>query len=231
MADHNYKMAVNQFSGLERERTLYIAILVILASSITVLYIYSNRLRRANKILVEKSLQIAYSLAEGEPDGTDDLLPFPITHEAGPATEGEERKQRGVDDEKLLKIASDLDHLVSEKKVYLDPDLTVVSLAEMLGTNRTYLVQAIKKKHGMNFLDFINGHRVAAAIRLLDSGRAKSLSIDGIAGMAGFNNRVTFAKVFKQSTGMSPSIFMKNVSEMRKHSENEEISNSKDQEQ
>ncbi len=217
LAEHNYVLAVKHISGLERERILYIIILAILLSSMIILYLYYTKLKRTNRILVEKNLKIAYSFTWSGTTPTPELSPPDTGEEAQVKNDSEEKKQKDVDDTKLSDIARDLDKLVSENKVYLDPDLTVVSLAEMLGTNRTYLVKAIKKKHGMNFPDFINGHRVAAAIRLFDSEEAKNLSIDGIAGLAGFNNRVTFAKVFKQSTGMSPSIFMKSVSEMRKH--------------
>lgn len=228
LAEHNYVLAVRHIEGLERERLLYIIILAILVSSMVILYLYYTRLKRANKILVEKNLQIAYSFGDGESDSTK-FLQIPTTvDEDFSKFEIEERKQKEVDNDKLVQIADNLDQLIVRKKVYLDPDLTIVSLAEMLGTNRTYLVKAIKKKHEMNFLDFINGHRVAAAIRLLDSERAKNLTIDGIAGLAGFNNRVTFAKIFKQSTGMSPSVFMKSVSEISKHSGKEKVSNSDD---
>lgn len=226
LAAHDHLLAMNQVKGLERERVLYLVILVIMVFSIVILYYYFSRLKRANKILVEKNLQIAYSLSENE-SGYNERLPANTALEEKPMkVEPDDKKPKDIDDEKLMKIASDLDQLISEKKIYLDPGLTVVLLAEMLNTNRTYLVKAIKKKHGMNFLDFINGHRVAAAIRLLDTERAKNLSLEGIAGLVGFNNRVTFGKVFKQSTGMSPSIFIKSVSEMRRHSVNRDISNS-----
>lgn len=218
LAEHNYVLAVKHISGLERERLLYIIILAILIFSMVILYFYYTRLKRANKILVEKNLRIAYSFMDSSSGSLQDVSPDEAEEDENSKPGVDEKKQWDVDEEKLMKIAMDLDHLIAEKKIYLDPDLTIISLAEILGTNRTYLVKAIKKKHGMNFLDFINGHRVAAAIRLLDSERAKNLSIDGIAGLAGFNNRVTFAKVFKQSTGMSPSIFMKSVSEMRRSS-------------
>ncbi len=229
LAEHNYVLAVKHISGLERERLLYLIILTILVFSMVILYFYFTRLKRANKILVEKNLKIAYSFTDSSPGSIQDLSPDGAEEDGNRKNGGDEKKQWDVDDEKLIKIATDLDHLVAEKKIYLNSDLTIISLAEMLGTNRTYLVKAIKKKHGMNFLDFINGHRVAAAIRLLDSERAKNLSIDGIAGLAGFNNRVTFAKVFKQSTGMSPSIFMKSVSEIRRSS-GKETSGSEGQE-
>jgi AraC-like DNA-binding protein len=216
-AEHNYNSAERQIRSYKNERLLYLAILAILLfSTATVLYYYI-KLKRSNKFLVEKNLQLAYSHSE-EPFNLFSSQDKSLEDDNSPDSillDEQEKKQKEIDQTILDRITSDLTQLIGNEKVFLDPDLTLVSLSEKLNTNRTYLTKAIQQEYNVNYLDFINGYRIKEAIKILASEESKNLSIDGIAGKSGFNNRVTFAKIFKQSTGMSPSSFMKNLDELK----------------
>ena len=52
---------------------------------------------------------------------------------------------------------------------------------------------------------------VKEAIRLLSDKNAKVGSLDMIASLTGFNNRISFHRAFKKITGLSPAEFRKNV--------------------
>lgn len=206
-AQHNYNSAIKQIEGFRREKMLYLSLIAVMLASIFVVLFYFRRLRESNKRLVEKNLQLAFA-------DVPELLPREQTIlENEPTDSGLEsdKKTKDVDDSIVEKIVGDLETLITGEKVYLNPDLTVSDLAEKLNTNRTYLSKAIQKRFNKNYLDFINSYRIAEAIKILASDSGRNLSIDGIAGMSGFNNRVTFSKVFKDATGMSPSAFLKNL--------------------
>lgn len=216
-AQHNFQSAERQIVNYKRERELYLAILGILLLSTANILFYYLKLKRSNKFLVEKNLQLAYLKSEKP------YSPF-LAHEKSneedtssdsAQLDEQEKKQKELDKTILDRIISDLTHLINNENVYLEPDLTLATLSEKLNTNRTYLTKAIQKEYNLSYLDFINGYRIKEAIKILASEESKNLSIDGIAGMAGFNNRVTFAKIFKQSTGMSPSAFIKNLDELK----------------
>jgi AraC-like DNA-binding protein len=90
---------------------------------------------------------------------------------------------------------------------YLEMDLTLGELAASMAATPRDLSEAINAEGGVSFYDFVNGYRLEAARRLLlDDRDARILSI---AHRAGFNSKSTFNKVFKSTTGQTPSQFRK----------------------
>lgn len=218
-AEHNYQITQSRAEGFKRETKLITAILMLCALSLFVIMTFYFRLRRSFKLLVEKNLELAYS--------SNTLPPQPITksdsekdepaEERSDESPGENQIQkREIDEQILNEIAVNLERQMQEEKIYLKPDLTTAAAAQKLGTNRTYLTQAVRARYGMSFHDLINGHRIREAARIMDSAEAAMMTIDSIAEKSGFNNRVTFSKAFQQHTGISPSFFMKDIQSRKK---------------
>ena len=76
---------------------------------------------------------------------------------------------------------------------------------------RHYISQAVNLCKGEGFTAFINEYRIKEAVCLLSEAAKTKLPIEEIAVMTGFNDRTTFYRAFKKSTGVSPSIFRKNL--------------------
>lgn len=104
-------------------------------------------------------------------------------------------------------IANVSDFMRSEKP-YLNPDLNLSELAELLQMNRSQLSQIINTGFHKNFNDFINEYRVNTFKEQLKLGQHKQLSLLGIAYNCGFNSKATFNRVFKKITKTSPSEFL-----------------------
>ena len=102
---------------------------------------------------------------------------------------------------------------MNEKRVYLDPKLTIDSLAENLNTNRTYISKVVNEAFNMNFNNFINSYRVKEAVRILSDKEYHNYTLENIATLAGFNNKTTFNTTFKKYTGITPSFFRDNLDE------------------
>lgn len=213
-AEHNYKIAANQRDNFLRERNLYFIILVLSAISLMVILIFFVRLRNSYKMLIKKNLQLVLSSNNKESfsyfDEEEQVI-LEDNQEEKNDNSKEKNKRTNLDDTKIDEIIEKLEKLMKEEKVYLDPDLSLNSLAQKLNTNRTYLVTAIKKKYHKNFLNFINEYRIKEAILIISSDNISNLNMTGIANKCGYNNRVTFAKIFKQITGVSPSFFINNL--------------------
>ena len=97
-----------------------------------------------------------------------------------------------------------LTQLLEEDKVYLDPALTIEALSRKIGTNRTYLSQAIHKRFGMPFNRLLNVYRIKEYMRLASSETEKRFSIAGMAFQVGFVRKATFFTVFKNIVGCTP---------------------------
>lgn len=102
-----------------------------------------------------------------------------------------------------------------EQKPYLDNELRLSSVAEKLDTSTHHLSQVINQEIGKSFADFVNTYRIEEAKRLLGDPDNKEFIIQ-IAYAAGFNNKTTFNKAFKASTGRAPSIYRKEVGYQQK---------------
>ncbi|PXV59301.1 AraC-like DNA-binding protein [Dysgonomonas alginatilytica] len=85
---------------------------------------------------------------------------------------------------------------------FRNPNLTRETLALELGTNRQYLTQTIQENKGMTFTEYINDFRLEYTRRLLS--QDINLSIDKIYTLAGFSNKSTFYRLFKQKYDLTP---------------------------
>lgn len=104
-------------------------------------------------------------------------------------------------------IADTLDKSVRESKVFLDPTLTIMSLAQTIGTNRTYLQSVIKAKYSCTFLEYINRCRIDYAKSLMMEDCF--LPIKDIASQSGFNSLSSFQRNFIQFEKLTPTQWLK----------------------
>lgn len=94
-------------------------------------------------------------------------------------------------------------------KPYLKQDLKLNELSERLSIPPHQLSQVINQELGLNFFDFINQYRVNEVEKRLLNSEMQHLTILGIAMECGFSNKVTFNRIFKKFTGVTPSAYIK----------------------
>lgn len=104
--------------------------------------------------------------------------------------------------------------LFENEKLFLQPEVRVTAVAEMLNTSKTNLSRAIKMKTGKNFCQLVHYYRVREAMRLYASNQ--KLSISQLYKSVGFNSKTTFNTAFGRNTGCTPAEWCKNF---RKSSE------------
>jgi len=79
--------------------------------------------------------------------------------------------------------------------------IRVSELADFIGVNRSYLSSSFKQLMGMSIQDYIVGVRMNRARSLL---RGTDLKVNEIAQMVGYEDVLSFSKIFKAKNGMSP---------------------------
>lgn len=100
----------------------------------------------------------------------------------------------------------DLIRKVIDDKLYLDPSVSLVSLAEKLHTNRTYLSNSIHACRKQNFSDFINSLRINYFMELVR--REPEINVKEAAMRSGYNNLQSFYRHFSDIMDMTPKTWM-----------------------
>jgi len=99
---------------------------------------------------------------------------------------------------------------VIEQKLYLDPYLSLESLARSSKLSSGYLSTLINTFDANHFSDYINKFRVEQAKRMIRDTDFADYTIVSIGLESGFNSKSTFYKAFKKFTQMTPVEFKKN---------------------
>ena len=100
---------------------------------------------------------------------------------------------------------------MEHNKAYLDPDLSLGTVAKSLDVSRELVSMVINAGGGKNFRGFVNSYRVEAFKQAVRAGQAKELTLFGLALECGFNSKATFNRVFKQLEGITPNMFARQV--------------------
>ncbi|NVN95398.1 MAG: AraC family transcriptional regulator [Bacteroidetes bacterium] len=125
-----------------------------------------------------------------------------------------EQKKKIVSDDELLILKSKLEDLMIKQEPYLDSELNLIKLSELLNITSHQLSYVINSGFNENFFQFINKYRVEKAKKLLVNEDLNSLSILGIAFESGFNSKTSFNTIFKKITNNTPSDFKKMSSKL-----------------
>lgn len=120
--------------------------------------------------------------------------------------------QIGVPPEVLDAIYSELQILMIEERLFLDPEISLSSLADKLKICTHKLSLSINARSGKNFYHYVNGFRIEEAKRLLAKSDMKTISIEDIAFMSGFNTRATFYSAFKKQVNQTPTEYLTHLS-------------------
>lgn len=104
-------------------------------------------------------------------------------------------------------LISAFESLMIEKRIFEKSNITIDSVAKKLGTNRTYLSEAINAYYNVNFSRWVNELRVQESKKFLSSKSHDRYCIDGISKMVGFSSISAFNSNFKSITGLTPSFY------------------------
>jgi tetratricopeptide (TPR) repeat protein len=171
-----------------------VAILAISALIIWLMYVQKAR---ANRTLVEKNLEL-------------------MKRDENPvALETETIARPGVSDAEESRILRDLEKIVKADRVFTRKQITLADLAAQIQTNTSYLSRIINEHYKMNFSNFLNLYRIREAQRMFAGNLHLTMTLEGIADSIGFQSRSTFNTAFKKITGVTPSVYLKNLKEIK----------------
>lgn len=105
--------------------------------------------------------------------------------------------ERNADwDEKLQTL------MVVEKK-WKNPEIGVEEVAQLMGTNRTYLYRYLREVLGTTFYDMVNRYRLEYAVTLMNDS-SNTMSLEQISEKSGFKSIRSFRAVFSEKYECTP---------------------------
>ena len=108
-------------------------------------------------------------------------------------------KVRGID---INTAILSLNSIMEKEKLYLDENISIKRVAEMLDLNHQQLSEIINRGLNKSFSSYVNDFKISEAKILLTN--RPDLTVLRIAMMTGFNSVRTFNRVFSKSTGLTP---------------------------
>lgn len=156
-----------------------------------------DTLRKRMELEAEKKETYALRIADAADEETQEL-------------EGLENKPK----ELFLQIIN----LIEKQKLFLEPELDQKFIIKTLGTNRQYLYKAISLHSDASFKGIINNFRIAEAKKMISEAleNGQELNFSQLYKLVGFNSSASFYRIFKSSTGLSPSDYAAQFLEAQK---------------
>lgn len=119
-----------------------------------------------------------------------------------------ESKPPLLDEQTAVAFTEQVLRYVDEETPYLNPGLSLRSLAEQVQIHPNQLSWVLNNCIGKNFNEFVNHYRVEYFKKLALDPANGHISIIGLAYESGFNSKTVFNTYFKKEVGMTPRAFL-----------------------
>lgn len=161
----------------------------------------SNHAVKPDQILIPAAILNLPEQKENDPEEV--IIDQPV--------EKSKYQKSGLQDEDAVIIHQKVIGYMQKDKLYLDPELTLVDLAQKLKIHPNTLSQVINSKEKKNFYDFVNAHRIEEFKRVISQPESQQYSLLGLALQCGFNSKTSFNRNFKKTTGLTPTDFLRQI--------------------
>lgn len=208
------KLIKNQYSSVENRDLKWLNVAIV--SIITLLFISGFLEFLATRFIADlfislASLFITYWIAY---NGLIQQVSVNLISEKQniPITKGTQKSINLNDDKKDKQnlVIKKIINLLNQEKLFLNPDLTIVHIADKIGEHPRLVSGSINSICQENFNRFINKYRIEEAKQLLLNKKLEHLNMEGIGLEAGFNSNSSFYTAFKKELNITPLQFLKN---------------------
>lgn len=124
----------------------------------------------------------------------------PEVRENSASKENLEKVDLEFEQELLTRIETD--------SLYLNPELRLDDLADILGKNKHEVSRIINAREGRTFYDVINTYRVQHLQNLMNKPKNWEYTILALALESGFNSKASLNRIFKKVSGLTPSAYL-----------------------
>lgn len=198
--------------GIQKKLQLIsILILLVVIAFFVMLYFKNKTLNSAYNKLVEKSLERdKYDrLSEGLQRFDNKLI------DESELINDLKYYSSNLKDDAKSNLTYHILSVMSDSKIFCNPDFSLDTLSEIVGSNTTYVSQIINEKFDKNFRCFLNEYRIKEACKMLSNNDNRKYTIEAIATLVGFKSKGSFNPIFKEIIGVTPSFYIKSLKKQR----------------
>lgn len=195
----------------KRKKTHWIVAFMVLFVFLMLVFYRNKRIQKRNK---ESFNELMIKIKTFEEDKIVIEQPL-ISNENEVVIEDDSKSNEDsnytIDDEKVNEILTKLQKL-EEQKYFLRQDCTLHNMAKRLKTNTTYLSKIVNTHLNKSFSVYINELRINyAIIELKRNKQLRAYSTKAIAQELGYKKAGSFSKYFKEATGITPAVYIKEI--------------------
>jgi AraC-like DNA-binding protein len=189
---------------LDNKNSLRTKLIIVLISIIIFISLFSFYQFKQNKLYKDRFKKIIAS-------NNNQIENRTKSNQPKSEIEYEKIKKIGISEELINTVLEQL-HKFEFKKGYLNPKISIQTLADELNTNSKYLSRIVNEYKGKTFVNYINDLRIEYAIRhLQEDDRARKYTLQALSNEYGFNTAESFSTAFSKKTGLKPSYFIKEL--------------------
>lgn len=205
--EHEHELQKKEIDLLRANRKILVSgslVLLVLIVSGFLLLLYFRQRRMCRTLVLQHHNYMQRLQAEKAEDSADSG--------EDPALKEQEEKPAGSNAyEKDIYMRIEM--LMKSSKIYRQKDLSLDRLAEMLGTNRTYVSRAINMFSGLTFYAYLDLYRIHEATELI-SNDSEETPFKQMADDLGYNSVSVFYKAFRKETGCTPGRYREEIKRM-----------------
>ncbi|ASO06720.1 helix-turn-helix domain-containing protein [Arenibacter algicola] len=118
-------------------------------------------------------------------------------------------KQALLGTDEIKNYSKELELIMEDYKLYLNPDLSLKDLASYLELPANYVSQLLNLGFQKNFSEYVNSYRVNEFKERILLEENKGLTIMAVAYDSGFNSKTVFNTFFKKIEGTTPNSYLR----------------------
>lgn len=118
-------------------------------------------------------------------------------------------KQALLGTNEIKKYSKELELIMEDYKLYLNPDLSLKDLASYLELPANYVSQLLNLGFQKNFSEYVNSYRVNEFKERVLLEEYKGLTLMAVAYDSGFNSKTVFNTFFKKTEGTTPNSYLR----------------------
>ena len=128
-----------------------------------------------------------------------------------PRKEDEKYKMNRLSKDECEILYEKLNHYMQSEKPYMNKDLKIADLADILHTSSHSLSYLFNQYLNVSYYDFVNEWRIAEFKKLVTEDTSSRYTLNALADLCGFSSRASFFRSFKKNTGITPNEYIKNL--------------------